>query len=166
MSARKKSLVPATVLSRFLARCIDLSFILIPFVLIVVVFFINLSNFLIRMDTPADTLANNPEALTPVISGPIVFFIVLLLISAYFAIQMYYLTTRGQSLGKMALGIRIANKVTGDSQGFIQNVFLREVLNSLLCMIPLYFLVDCAFILQDDRRCIHDHIAGTVVVKA
>jgi len=118
------------------------------------------------MDTPPDILAENPSALTTVIGGLALFFLVLLLFSAYVAVQMYYLTTRGQSLGKMALGIRIANAVTGESKGFIQNVFLREVLNSLLCMIPLYFLVDSAFILQDDKRCIHDHIAGTVVVKA
>jgi uncharacterized RDD family membrane protein YckC len=28
----------------------------------------------------------------------------------------------------------------------------------------LFFLIDQAFIFRDDRRCIHDHIAGTVVL--
>lgn len=68
-------------------------------------------------------------------------------------------------MGKMLMKIRIVDAHTGVKGGFLQNVFLREVLNSFLSMIPFYFLVDSAFILQNDRRCIHDHIAGTIVVN-
>jgi hypothetical protein len=31
---------------------------------------------------------------------------------------------------------------------------------------PIYSIVDVLFIFRDDRRCIHDHIAGTRVVVA
>ncbi|HIM18116.1 MAG TPA: RDD family protein, partial [Dehalococcoidia bacterium] len=32
--------------------------------------------------------------------------------------------------------------------------------------IPVYSVVDALFIVRSDRRCIHDLIAGTVVVKS
>ena len=44
------------------------------------------------------------------------------------------------------------------------NVLLRGLVNGLLNIVPLYFLVDCGFIFREDRRCVHDMIAGTVVV--
>jgi len=51
---------------------------------------------------------------------------------------------------------------------------LRVVLNGLLGFItlyllggiPLYSVVDALFIFRNDRRCIHDLVAGTVVVNA
>lgn len=45
------------------------------------------------------------------------------------------------------------------------NVLLRLMLNTLLAFIPGYALVDILFIFRKDRRCIHDFIAGTHVVK-
>ncbi len=72
----------------------------------------------------------------------------------------------GQTLGKKALGIRIVKKDTGQNGGFVTNVLLRLVLNGLLGFIPLYGLVDALFIFREDRRCIHDFIAGTQVVEA
>ncbi len=46
------------------------------------------------------------------------------------------------------------------------NVLVRMVLNGALGLIPFYSLVDALFIFRSDRRCIHDLIAGTVVVKS
>ena len=48
----------------------------------------------------------------------------------------------------------------------LANVLLRVVVNGLLGFIPLYGVVDILFIFREDRRCIHDLIAGTVVVNA
>ena len=45
-------------------------------------------------------------------------------------------------------------------------ILLRNVLNGLLGMIPFYGLIDVLFIFGDARRCVHDHIADTIVIKA
>ena len=80
--------------------------------------------------------------------------------------QLVLLTKQGQTIGKKLLGIKIALKETGENGGFATNVLKRGLLSGLLNLIPLYFLVDSLFIFREDRRCVHDLIAGTVVVKA
>ena len=109
-----------------------------------------------------------------IIGGPYI-----ALISEFLPLTMFYLvavavavvqgvllTIAGQTLGKKALNIRIVKVATGRNGGFVPNVLLRAVLNGLLGLIPIYSLVDILFIFRADRRCIHDLIAGTVVVKA
>jgi len=87
----------------------------------------------------------------------------------YLLIQGYFLATRAQSLGKMALNIKI---VTLDGRNAdLQRILLLRVLPvTLVSMIPivggLFGLADSLFIFRADQRCIHDHIAGTRVVKA
>ncbi|PKB84029.1 MAG: hypothetical protein BZY88_00970 [SAR202 cluster bacterium Io17-Chloro-G9] len=86
--------------------------------------------------------------------------------AAIFVYQMYLLSRDGQTLGKKVVGIRIVKVETGLNGGFVTNVLLRGMLNGLLGFIPLYGIVDLLFIFREDRRCIHDHIAGTQVVAA
>jgi len=69
-------------------------------------------------------------------------------------------------LGKKLAGIRIVLKDTQENGGFAVNVLKRGVLNGLLSLIPGYFLADSLFIFREDRRCLHDMIAGTVVIQA
>lgn len=158
MVKKKKSATPATVLARFLARFIDCLLFVLPLAFVIAAFFIDTVSFLIAMDLPGATVADVSR------SSPVVLVVALLGMCGYLIVQAYFLATRGQSIGKIIVKIRIVDAHTGASGGFLQNVFLREMLNALLSMIPFYFLVDSAFILQNDRRCIHDHIAGTVVV--
>lgn len=80
--------------------------------------------------------------------------------------QLVMVSKQGQTIGKRMLGVRIVLKDTMENGGFVVNVLKRGFLNGLLSLIPGYFLVDCLFIFRDDRRCIHDMIAGTVVVQA
>lgn len=107
-----------------------------------------------------------------IIGGPYValFFIFFPLAVVYVlglaVVQVVLLTVAGQTLGKKALDIRIVKVETGRNGGFVTNVLLRSILNGALGLIPLYSLVDILFIFRSDRRCIHDLIAGTVVVKA
>lgn len=82
----------------------------------------------------------------------------------YVVVQAYLLTTRGQSVGKIAYGLRIVKTETGENGGFVTNVALRMWLNGLIAFVPLYALVDALFIFRQDRRCVHDFIAGTKVV--
>ena len=93
---------------------------------------------------------------------------VLLLALAILGIPIYQvvlLTRDGQTIGKKLLDIRIVDVETGQNAGFGSNVVMRAWVNALLNAIPLYGLVDILFIFRQDRRCIHDLIAGTRVVK-
>ena len=84
--------------------------------------------------------------------------------------QMVFLVKRGQSLGKMVVGIKIVRVSDGSVPGFVKVVLLRMVVPTLLECIPyagaLIGLVDLLFIFRDDRRCLHDLIAETKVVDA
>jgi uncharacterized RDD family membrane protein YckC len=66
-------------------------------------------------------------------------------------IQGFLLHTQGQTVGKKLLG-------------------LRYLVGWVIVMIPfvgaIYALVDCLMIFRDSRKCVHDNIADTIVVKA
>ncbi len=81
-------------------------------------------------------------------------------------IQIYLLTAAGQTIGKRWLNVRIVKVSTGENGGFVPNVLLRVVVNSILSAVPLYAPVDALFIFREDRRCLHDLIAGTRVIPA
>ena len=91
-------------------------------------------------------------------------------LAAVLAVQVWLLTTQGQTIGKKALGLRIVKVTDMTNGGFVTNVLLRAVVNMALTAIPVlgvfYLLADALFIFRDDRRCIHDFIAGTCVIKA
>ena len=87
-----------------------------------------------------------------------------LLLILLVTVQTVMLTRSGQTLGKRAVRIRIVRMDTGENGGFVTNVMMRTVLSWILSMIPFYGLVDTIFIFRPDRRCVHDHIAGTRVV--
>ena len=80
-------------------------------------------------------------------------------------VQAYLLGTRSQSLGKLIVGIKIIRFGTGRDAGLTYGFFVREFLNRFLTLIPFYGLIDVLFIFTDEKRCVHDHLAGTIVVK-
>jgi uncharacterized RDD family membrane protein YckC len=74
-----------------------------------------------------------------------------------------------QSIGKKLLGIKVQRK--GGGRASLGRIFwLRNVVNALPSFIPfvggLYGLVDALFIFGESRRCVHDYIADTIVIKA
>lgn len=85
----------------------------------------------------------------------------------YVLLHGYFLATRGQSLGKMAVGIRIVDRDTRQIPSFTKLFFVRELPMSLISLVPaiggLLSLVNLAFIFGRERRCIHDRIANTIV---
>lgn len=87
-----------------------------------------------------------------------------------FVIQIYLLTTCGQTIGKKLMNVRIVVFDDETNPGFVKAFLLRVFVNGLIGAVPflgyIYFLVDICFIFRDDRRCIHDLLAGTKVVKA
>jgi uncharacterized RDD family membrane protein YckC len=87
-------------------------------------------------------------------------------------LQSLLIAARGQNLGKLLVGARVV-RLDGAPAGFVRGVLLRFALPvSLLFLLnvafPLGFLfliVDYCFIFRADRRCLHDLIAGTRVVR-
>lgn len=92
------------------------------------------------------------------------------LVLALVIFQIYLLSTRGQTLGKKALNIRIVNFDDEGNPGFVKAFLLRAFVNGVIGAVPvigpLYSLVDLCFIFREDKRCIHDLIASTKVVVA
>jgi uncharacterized RDD family membrane protein YckC len=71
----------------------------------------------------------------------------------------------GQTMAKRLLEIRVVR--SDGSQASLGRIFwLRNVVNGLLGVIPLYGLVDLLFIFGERRQTIHDLIADTIVVRA
>lgn len=93
-------------------------------------------------------------------------------------IQVSMLATRGQTIGKRILGIRVV-KLDGSPAGLIGAWLMREALITVLGMVagfipfvgpillrPAFHITDWCLIFADDQRCLHDKLAGTKVVKA
>jgi uncharacterized RDD family membrane protein YckC len=84
--------------------------------------------------------------------------------------QCYLLAVRGQTIGKIVMGLRIVRFEDGGNPGFVKAVLLRTFLWALITAVPvvgtLIGVVGILFIFRDDQRCLHDHIAGTRVVNA
>jgi uncharacterized RDD family membrane protein YckC len=71
----------------------------------------------------------------------------------------------GQSIAKKAVGIKVVRS-DGSPVSAGRVIWVRNVVNMLLSVIPLYGLIDSIFIFGEARRCLHDRLADTIVVKA
>ena len=71
----------------------------------------------------------------------------------------------GQSIAKKLLNIKVVRK-DGSPVSLSRLIWLRNVLNWVISVIPLYGLVDSLFIFGESRQCLHDKIADTMVIKA
>ena len=94
-------------------------------------------------------------------SGPTA---VLLSMLTYILLQGYLLSVEGQTIGKSLMKIKIVREEDGSNPGFYHAVFLRYFLPMLMSMVPLLGLIDILYIFREDRRCIHDHLADTIVI--
>jgi uncharacterized RDD family membrane protein YckC len=87
----------------------------------------------------------------------------------FLLIQGYLLATTGQTIGKKLVGLRIvrSNGERGDATHVIG---LRYLLIWVIAAIPVvgwvFALIDVLMIFRDSRKCLHDNIADTIVVKA
>ncbi|MEM1175556.1 MAG: RDD family protein [Pseudomonadota bacterium] len=82
----------------------------------------------------------------------------------------YLLKNTGQTIGKRIVGTRIVSNADGKILTFTQVLFLRFLPFTLGGQVPvvgpLAGIINILFIFSSTRRCLHDHIAGTKVVKA
>ena len=85
-------------------------------------------------------------------------------------IQFVLLAWRGQSVGKLLLGLRIVRAADGAAPGAVRAFFIRGGIPFLIGQVPgvnvVFWLADSCYIFRDDHRCLHDLIAGTRVVPA
>ena len=86
----------------------------------------------------------------------------------FMLINGYSLHARGQTLGKMIVGTQIASAETRDRLPLTRVALMRYLPMHVVSIIPLYalilWLIDTLFIFRRDKRCVHDLIAGTVVI--
>jgi len=76
-----------------------------------------------------------------------------------------YVARNGQTIAKKMLGIKVVR--SDGSKASLGRIFwLRNIVNGLLGVIPLYSLIDPLFIFGEQRQCLHDKIADTIVVRA
>lgn len=93
---------------------------------------------------------------------------------AVLLLQALLILFRGQNLGKLLTGVKVVRADDDGPAGFARGVMLRFALPVSIFFLlnvafPLGFLfiaLDYAFIFRADRRCLHDLIAGTRVVRA
>ncbi len=74
----------------------------------------------------------------------------------------------GQTMGKLATGIRVADRRTGRRPNLARSVIRTAVVPALLPFAAVFGLLGyaTAFVDQRERRGLPDRLAGTVVVKA
>jgi uncharacterized RDD family membrane protein YckC len=84
---------------------------------------------------------------------------------AWVWLTILFVSRNGQSIGKKLLGIKVVR--SDGSKASLGRIFwLRNVVNTLLGLIPMYGLVDALLIFGEARQCVHDKIADTIVIKA
>ncbi|MFN6262230.1 MAG: RDD family protein [Chromatiaceae bacterium] len=137
---------PASRKDRFLGSLIDL----VLQVLASAPFFWYMGLEAFQNPTPALMLANSANA-----------------ILVYLALHGYLLHKYGQTIGKAEFGMRI-EMLNGEKANLQHIVLWRYLPVILLSFVPvigqwLTGLLDPLLIFRKDRRCLHDHIAGTQV---
>ena len=92
-----------------------------------------------------------------------------LLVIAWIVVTIMFVSRHGQTIGKRIVGVKVVRN-NGERAGLGRIFWLRNVVSALPGLIPLvgsiYGLVDVLFIFSDSRRCIHDMIGDTKVIRA
>jgi uncharacterized RDD family membrane protein YckC len=103
------------------------------------------------------------------VAGGTWFYVGLLALLCTLTITAILVHRNGQTIGKKSMGIKIVRK-DGSRITLARVFFLRYLANTILTLIPvvgsLYALVDILFIFGEPKRCCHDHLADTIVIKA
>ncbi len=86
------------------------------------------------------------------------------------AVQFKPLGDNGQTWGKRFLGIKIVDATNGTKPA-VQHILLKrylpwQLVSAIPKVGPWLGLINVLFIFSPDRRCLHDRIANTKVIKA
>jgi uncharacterized RDD family membrane protein YckC len=93
-----------------------------------------------------------------------------LLAFGVFVVQLLMLHWHGWTIGKRLFRIRIV-RTSGERAALGRIFCLRMLVPTLAACIPygvgtVFSVVDALFIFRPDQRCLHDHIADTIVIEA
>lgn len=87
----------------------------------------------------------------------------------YLVVNGYLLHRSGQTVGKWALGIKIVSINDGRILPLWQVVLVRYLPQVLVSVIPVIgqwlVMIESLFVFRRDKRCVHDLIAGTRVIR-
>jgi uncharacterized RDD family membrane protein YckC len=89
---------------------------------------------------------------------------------AFAIVQIILVGTRGQTIGKMLLKIAIVDRIDKVPPGFVRAALIRQLPLMVVSFFTptftlIYLFVDGSTVFATPRRCVHDYIAGTVVVN-
>ena len=83
-------------------------------------------------------------------------------------IQVWLIASRGQTIGKILLKIKIVDEISGEKSTFLRSVMFRSVLVKYVgynIVGSLLFFVDLVFLFTKNNRTLHDRLAKTLVVN-
>lgn len=169
-----KQLDLASVGSRVLAKLIDFGLLILASLPLYLAFY-NSPNFdkLMKMAESGKTILSSSDInqlLTGIPQSTMVLTDILVL--GLLVAQTLLLTRRGQTIGKMVMGIRILDIKSNAIPKFTNLILLRTIVTNIiysLSVVGLIFLiVDLVMMLSDknNRQSLHDKMAGTYVVIA
>jgi uncharacterized RDD family membrane protein YckC len=106
---------------------------------------------------------------TAMASVGMLFYLAVLINLVLIVVTIVLVYRNAQTIGKKLIGIKVAR--TDGSRASLARIFwLRYLLNSLITAVPFfgsfYFLIDSLMIFGEQRRCCHDYIADTIVIRA
>ena len=84
--------------------------------------------------------------------------------------QIMLLGMRGQSIGKYITKAAIVDQFSNEPPGYLRAAVIRQGPQAVLSNFfpitgALYLVLDGLFIFSERRRCLHDRLAGTVVIR-
>ncbi len=83
----------------------------------------------------------------------------------WIVITIYLVAKNSQTIGKKLVNIKVVRS-DGSHCSLARIFWLRNVVNTLLLILPFYFLIDLLFIFGERKQCLHDKIADTIVINA
>lgn len=123
---------------------------------------------------PASTFLNDPYEVMLMFfvnfNNPIILYCIVLTHVSFLILQGIPLALWGQTLGKKWMHIAMVDEATHEKVPFFKLLFLRYMACDIPALIfsPLNWFVrltDLLFGFQNDRRTLHDKLAGTIVIK-
>ncbi|HRX82583.1 MAG TPA: RDD family protein [Pirellulaceae bacterium] len=150
---RDMSVVAASRTKRFLGSLIDSMLMAVAVTIGFVIFFALTQAGILKIDH------NNPSAFASINAVCVMYFPVFALI----LFQWNMTAVDGQTLAKKLLGMKIVTR-SGEAPGFVRGVALRWWVTGLLGIVPFFGLLNALAIFGEQRRCLHDYIAGTYVI--
>ena len=97
------------------------------------------------------------------------FFMFMATQAIHLLLNAHLLSQYGQTIGKRFMRLRVV-EATGHACTLSHLFFVRWMMPQVVMNVPFvsvgFLFADLAFIFRADRRCLHDHLASTVVIDA